>query len=42
MAEENNDVFPLGKENYKFIIAGMAIVIVGFFAYGWRWIGVSR
>lgn len=30
MAEENNDVFPLGKENYKFIIAGMVIVIVGF------------
>ena len=31
MAEENKDAFPLGKENYKFIIVGMVLIIIGFF-----------
>lgn len=30
MAEENKDVFPLGKQNYMFIIGGMVLVIIGF------------
>ncbi len=31
MAEDNNEAFPLGKENYKFIIGGMVLIIIGFF-----------
>lgn len=31
MAEDNNEAFPLGKENYKFMIIGMVLIIIGFF-----------
>ena len=31
MAEENNNVFPLGKQNYQLIAAGFGLVIIGFF-----------
>lgn len=31
MAEENNTIFPLGKQNYILIAAGFALVLIGFF-----------
>ena len=31
MAEDNKDTFPLGKENYKFMIGGMVLIVIGFF-----------
>ena len=30
MAEESNNVFPLGKQNYILIAAGFGLVLIGF------------